>query len=223
MSNGFLGQIKPFSIVTGHYGSGKTNFSLNLAVMLAACGKRVTIVDLDIVNPYFRTAEYRTLLEGHNIRVIAPNFAGTNLDTPSLPPEVDSIFAGEQDYVILDVGGDDAGAVALGRYASRLLHTEHELYYVFNACRYLTQSAEQAAEFLKQIEYASRMKATAVINNSNLGEETTSETVQAALAAAQELAGISGLPLTCTAVMRSLHQDFPNCFPVEIYVNPNWE
>ncbi len=106
---------KPITVICGHYGCGKTNLALNLAVEAAATGRRSVIVDMDIVNPYFRSSEYRTFLERHGVQLIAPVFANTTLDTPVLPPEIYSIFNMENTDMFIDAGGDDVGATALGR------------------------------------------------------------------------------------------------------------
>ena len=142
--------------VTGHYGSGKTNFSINLAISIAKNGTSVTIVDLDIVNPYFRTADFSDLLDMQGIHVIVPEYANTNLDIPVLPASVDAAIAQKDGVVILDVGGDDAGAIALGRYAARIRDAGYDLLYVINENRYLTKTPEEAVSLLREIEQASR-------------------------------------------------------------------
>ena len=118
--------MKKITIVTGHYGSGKTNFSVNLAVRAAQEGADAAIVDLDIVNPYFRTADFRQLFEEKGIKLIAPDFANSNLDIPSIQFDVVQLAMNE-DRLIIDVGGDDAGAFALGRYAADLAQFADEI------------------------------------------------------------------------------------------------
>lgn len=108
-----MSQQPRITVVCGHYGCGKTNLTLNLALEAAAAGERVTVADLDIVNPYFRSSEYGGLLEEQGVRLIAPVFAGTTLDTPTLPPELYSIFEPQAGRVFIDAGGDDAGVTAL--------------------------------------------------------------------------------------------------------------
>lgn len=139
-------KCKKFTIIYGHYGCGKTNLSLNLALMLAREGNPVTLVDLDIVNPYFRSSDYKGLFEGLDVEVVSPQFAGTNLDLPSLPAEIYSVFNQAGRYVIMDIGGDDAGAYALGRFAGQIESlADYEAYYVVNKYRALTQSPQEAA------------------------------------------------------------------------------
>lgn len=192
---------------------------MNLALQ-CACEARVTIVDLDIVNPYFRTSDFRKELEERGIRVIAPVYANTNLDIPALPPEINSIFDGSR--VIIDVGGDDAGAIALGQFARRIEAVGYEMYYVVNERRYLTREPAQAVELLREIEAAARLRATGLLNNTNLGEDTTLELVNASLPFAREAAALAGLPLIGTCIDRRLHGDGDGFLPVDIHVK-QWD
>ncbi|MCH5352260.1 MAG: ParA family protein [Acutalibacter sp.] len=186
------------TVICGHYGCGKTNLTLNLALRAAETGKKVTVVDMDIVNPYFRSSEYRELLEKRGIRLIAPVFAGTTLDTPTLPPDIASIFEEDRGTVLIDAGGDDAGVTALGGLHERLEAAGYDMLYVINRCRVLSQTPEEAAGLLKEIESASRLKACGIVNNSHLGVETTLETLLEALPFAEKTAELTGLPLLCS-------------------------
>ena len=183
------------TVICGHYGCGKTNLTLNLALQAVETGKKVTVVDLDIVNPYFRSSEYRELLEQRGIRLIAPVFAGTTLDTPTLPPDIASIFEEDRGTVLVDAGGDDAGVTALGGLHERLEAAGYDMLYVINRYRVLSQTPEEAAELLREIERASRLTATGIVNNSHLGVETRLETLLEALPFAQQTARLTGLPL----------------------------
>ena len=187
------------TVVFGHYGCGKTNLALNLALEAAQEGGQVTVVDMDIVNPYFRSSEYGELLESRGIRLIAPVFAGTTLDTPTLPPEIYSIFEGGG-QVFLDVGGDDAGITALGGLHEQMEEAGYEMLYVINRYRVLSQKPEEAAALLREIESASRLKATGLVNNSHLGVETKLSTVLDSLPYAEETHRLTGLPLLYSTV-----------------------
>lgn len=213
-------------IITGHYGSGKTNLAVNLAVKNAAEGASVAVVDLDIVNPYFRTADFRQLFGEKGIKLIAPDFANSNLDIPSIQFDVEQLAMNE-DCLIIDVGGDDAGATALGRYAEALLNFSDrlEMYYVINERRYLTSSADEAVSLMHEIEAAARMKHTAVVNNTNLGNETTLAIVEDSLEFASEVAEKAGLPLAFTTCPESEAEfsEIEDLFPVKVYVKPVWE
>ena len=165
-----------FLVLVGNYGSGKTELALNM--VLAAAGKKsTTLVDLDIVNPYFRSGEKAQELREAGVRVLMPSFALSTVDIPALPAEIQSVFITPSDRVIFDVGGDDTGAAALGRYAPsfRQFREETTVALVVNAMRPLTQTAEDAAELGRRIEQRGRMRIDVVINNTNLAERTTPE------------------------------------------------
>ncbi len=215
------------TVICGHYGCGKTNLALNLALEVAAAGERVTVADLDIVNPYFRSSEYGGLLQERGVRLIAPVFAGTTLDTPTLPPELYSIFEEAAGRVFIDAGGDDAGVTALGGLHALLDQAGYDMLYVINRYRVLSQTPEEAAALLGEIEAASRLKATALVNNSHLGVETRLDTLTAALDFARKTAELTGLPLLySTAPDFALRpgETLPEGFkPVKRYVRFLWE
>ena len=216
--------MKKINIVTGHYGSGKTNFSANLAVKTAENGGKVTVVDLDIVNPYFRSADFGELFSGKNIELIAPLYANSNLDIPAISFDLERIAA-EDGSLVIDVGGDDAGAIALGRYAKAFeaFSDDIDMFYVVNCRRFLTRTAAEALELMYEIEAAAQMKHTAIVNNTNLLYETTAEILEESAGFAGEISEKSGLPIACTCVPLGLAADVPNPFPVEIYVKKVWE
>ena len=217
---------KRFTLVCGHYGCGKTNLSINLAVDRAKSGRKVILVDLDLVNPYFRSSDYTDVLQQHGIHVISPNYAGSTLDVPSIPAEIDAVFDTESD-VILDVGGDDAGATVLGRLSKRIQQQDYEMLYVINCYRSLTTTAQEAARLLPEIEAASHLKATSVVNNSHLQNLTTAKDIANSIPFATKTAELLHLPLCCTTVPKQLageFLDFPDkIYPVTIYVRPPWE
>lgn len=196
-------QPKKIIVVTGHFGSGKTNFSTALALQLAAAGKKVTVVDFDLVNPYFRTADFKEAFEKRGITLRAPDYANTNVDIPSVQFDLGGLAA-EEGHLIIDVGGDEDGAVALGRY-SHVLNSyaetdELDMLGVVSFRRYLTRTAEEAEHFLRGIERASRMKLTHLVNNTNLGMETTTEMIAESLPLCDALAERMGLPVACVTV-----------------------
>lgn len=211
--------LKKAIVITGHYGSGKTNIAVNLAVELASAGERVCIIDLDIVNPYFRTADFAEEFEKRGIYMVAPQYANTNLDIPSLGFDMGALLHG-YDRVIVDVGGDDAGAIALGQYSTILKNFGYDMLYVVNKFRYLTGTPEETAELLRDIELVSSLKATAVVNNSNLGGETTAEDVLGSEDYARRCAEVIGVPLMFTAAKRELGVE--GAKSVDMYVRPYW-
>jgi len=224
--------IKRFTVVTGHYGCGKTNLSINLALDIARTQPQVTLVDLDVVNPYFRSSDYTELLASKGVHVISPSFAGTTLDSPSLPAEVYSAFS-RPGAVIFDVGGDDAGATALGRFSHEIAAIDHDLLYVVNRYRNLTATPAEAAGLLREIEAASHLRATGVVSNSHLQHDTTAATVLDSLDYARQAAELLGLPLVCTTVPAQLAEQFSdvpgtpsyveNAYPIQVYVRTPWE
>ena len=218
--------MKRITIVTGHYGSGKTNFSVNLAVRAAEEGKSAAIVDLDIVNPYFRTADFRQLFEEKGIRLIAPDFANSNLDIPSIQFDVVQ-FALNEECLIIDVGGDDAGATALGRYAEALapFTDDIDMLYVINQRRYLTHVPDEAIPLMYEIEAAAHMKHTGIVNNTNLARETTADIVDQSRGFAQECSERTGLPVVCTVYPEYCAElpDKQDVFPAKVYVKTPWD
>ena len=218
--------MKKITIITGHYGSGKTNLSVTLAVRAAEEGKKVAVVDLDLVNPYFRTADFKELFESKGIKLIAPDFANTNLDVPSIQFDVEQLAVSE-DCLIIDVGGDDAGATALGRYAEAMLERfpdDIDMLYVINQRRTLTSNAGEAVSLMYEIEAAARMKHTAIVNNTNLGCETSLEIIEESRPFAEETSRITGLPVVYTVYPEEIAKlsGKPDVFPAKIYVKPVW-
>lgn len=199
-------------IVVGHYGAGKTNVALNLAHQLHDAGRAVTLVDLDIVNPYFRAADAENALRAAGIGYINPPYANTNVDIPVLGAEIQRVFPlVEHDphaTVIFDLGGDN-GAVALGRYFAEFSRLGYTMLCVENAYRPLTETAAAMADNLREIESYSRLRATAIINNSNLGDETTAADIAAALPTMAAFAELAALPLACTTVCTPLAASDP--------------
>ncbi len=216
--------IRKLTIITGHYGSGKTNFSVNLALDTAAAGNRCTIIDLDIVNPYFRTADFRDMFGEKNIELLSPVYANTNLDIPSLNIPLQSILESGNN-VIIDVGGDDEGAKALGRFAPTIREfPDTDMLYVINKYRYLTKEAEEAVQIMREIEYSCGLMHTGIVNNSSLGTETTSQTVKDSLAYADKVSELSGLPLRATcAVEGAMPDNAPEPYVIKRYVRTLWE
>lgn len=198
-------EARRITLFAGHYGSGKTNIAVNFALHLAEQGKQVTLADMDIVNPYYRAKDSADEMEKAGVKMIASAYANSNVDVPALPQEMYAVTEDKTRYAVLDVGGDDRGALALGRYAPEILkENDFHMIYVFNASRPLSRRAEDALEIMKEIEIAGGVPFTAIVNNTNLGKETTWETVTASMEEAEKLSQISGLPLLFTAVNESV-------------------
>lgn len=187
---------KRLTLFAGHYGSGKTNIAVNYALHLAAEGKKVCIADLDIVNPYFRTKDSAKVLERSGVELISPQFANTNVDLPALPAESYRLVQDKSIYGIMDIGGDDRGAYALGRFVPSILaEGNYRMIFVANSYRPLTRTPEEALEVMGEIEAACGLRFTDIVNNANLGTETTPETVLDAVPYMEELSRLSGLPI----------------------------
>ena len=191
---------KRLTLFAGHYGSGKTNIAVNYALHLAKEGKDVVIADLDIVNPYFRTKDSASVLEQAGVKLISPQFANTNVDLPALPAEAYRLVQDKDVYGIMDIGGDDRGAYALGRYVPSILEeNNYRMVFVANCYRPLTRTPEDAMEVMREIEEACGLRFTDIINNSNLASETTPETVLASMEYMEQLSKLSGLPIFATS------------------------
>lgn len=225
---GLAAALRPVTVVVGHYGTGKTNFCMNLAMDAAAAGVRVTVIDLDVVNPYFRASEQRKLLESHGITLVAPVYAeaGTSLDVPSLTGKITPALqsAREGELVVVDAGGDDVGATALGRFARVIAQQDHAVLYVANRFRNLVQDTDDAVQNLREVETAARLHVTGIVNNSHLKAATTAETVRQGLEYAQEFAQKCNMPLVCTTVSLNLRHEFADgVYPVRSYIRNPWE
>ena len=210
---------KRLTLFAGHYGSGKTNIAVNYAIALAKEGKKVCIADLDIVNPYFRTADSARDLTDAGVTLISPRFANSNVDLPALPAEAYRLVQDKSIYGVMDIGGDDRGAYALGRYVPFIKEEgNYRMIFVANCCRPLTTTAEEALEVMREIENACGLQFTDIVNNSNLGPETTAETVLASLSYIQKLSELSGLPVFATTAETGVAKqlDLSDVFPLHL-------
>ena len=212
---------KRLTLFAGHYGSGKTNIAVNYALHLAGEGKQVCIADLDIVNPYFRTKDSAKVLEEAGVHLISPQFANTNVDLPALPAEAYRLVTDKSVYGIMDIGGDDRGAYALGRYVPSILEeSDYRMIFVANCYRPLTRTPEEAIEVMREIEEACGLKFTDIVNNSNLASETTAETVLDSVSYVEKLSCLSGLPVFATTAMASvapaLEGKLPDVLPLQL-------
>lgn len=200
--------IRRLTLFAGHYGSGKTNIAVNYAAYMRKQGFAVTIADLDIVNPYFRTKDSEKLLNSLGIDLICSPFANSNLDVPAMPAEIYSLIDSRTTHCVLDIGGDDRGALALGRYVPMIKEeNDYEMLFVINRSRPLTRNVEDTLYVMREIETACSLPFTAVVNNTNLGRYTTKEDVLASLDYAKGVCEASGLPLKMTTVHHPLYSE----------------
>ena len=213
--------FKRITLFAGHYGSGKTNIAVNYAMKIKAGGHSTVIADMDIVNPYFRTRDSKQELDEAGIRLISSEYASSNVDLPSLPQDLYNVIDDKSNYAVLDIGGDDRGAYALGRYAPGILEeNNYEMFMVINKFRPLTKDVQSTVEVMDEIQTACGMKFTAIVNNSNLGDETTAEDVLGSVEYAKAVAEATGLPLKMTTVNETLYHELKdkieNLFPLTL-------
>jgi hypothetical protein len=218
---GVIFMPKRLTLFAGHYGSGKTNIAVNYAIHLKDKGYPVVIADLDIVNPYFRTKDSEEELKAKGIELLCSPYAGSNLDIPSLPQEMYRAVQDKNTYAVMDIGGDDAGAVALGRFAPFIKEEDnYDMIFVVNFYRPLTRTADEALTIMREVEAASHLRFTAIMNNSNLGEDTVAEDIISTDAESKKLSEISGLPLIMTSVRKdlviALEEKIDNLFPLSL-------
>lgn len=214
-------------IFTGHFGSGKTEISINYALKLAEEGKKVAIVDIDIVNPYFCSRDIRKHLEENGVRVIASDPSLSNAELAVVPAEVLAVFNDKSYEVVMDIGGDDQGAVVLGQYNRYLREEPYDMYFVINNNRPLTSNVNDTEEYMRNIQVGSRLKVTHLISNTNMSYETESEDI---LRGDKEVAQLSeklNLPYKYTACRKDLVEEIKGkvqgeILPIDIYMKPPW-
>ncbi len=200
--------MKRVSLFVGHYGSGKTNVAINYALMLRKQNLPVVVADLDIVNPYFRTKDSLSELRSAGIDFISSEYAGSNVDFPALPGELYSLVDNTERYAVLDVGGDDRGALALGRYRDKIVEeNNYDMFVVINRFRPLTKTPELLLGVMNEIETACNMKFTAIINNSNLGPITTAQDVISGIEYTDEVRKLTGLPVAYTTMTDNVYRE----------------
>ena len=215
-------------LFTGHFGSGKTEIAVNYAIRSAKAGRKTVLVDLDIVNPFFRSTEVKDQLEANGVKVISPNFAETTVDVPSLPAEVYSVFTDKSEKVIFDVGGDEVGARALGQYFPYFRKEPFRMFYVINTKRPLSSGREDILEMLHEVERNSRLKVTDLINNTNLSYETDIYDIINGQALITQVSQAVNIPVAYIAGVKELLEKLPekpgcDLFPIKIYMKPPWE
>ncbi|MFZ5644083.1 MAG: hypothetical protein ACOY46_10875 [Bacillota bacterium] len=222
--------LKRISIITGNLGSGKTEVAINLAIMLKKLGRPTALVDLDIINPYFRTRLVMNKITDMGVKVVAPAGHLVMSDIPALSPEIKGVIENRTIYGVFDVGGDDVGATALGRYREQLLAEEFKVIFVVNANRPFTRDSEGIIKYIDSIEKASGLKVKGLVNNSNLGTETSLNTVIEGFDKVQAVSEILKIPILFTAVDKSLESQArirlkgrSEVFPIRPFMEPPWK
>ena len=206
-----MNKLKRLTLLCGHYGSGKTNVAVNLAFYLKEQYNNVVVADLDIVNPYFRTKDSIDDFKARGIELICSEYANTNVDIPALPANMYRLTADKDITAVIDVGGDDRGAYALGRLVPEIkAENNFDMLMVINGYRPLTPDAESTIEVMREIEEACKLKFTGLVNNSNIGEETTAEDIIKSIGYANEVSRASGLPIVMTSIKAELYDELKN-------------
>lgn len=217
---------KHLIVIAGHYGSGKTEIALNLSIALRQEKAKVTLVDLDIVNPFFRSAEQEKLLASHGVDLLKPIYANTSVDIPSLPPQILGVFAEKGGQVIFDVGGDDAGAAALGAYAPQFATADKVFYMVVNPYRPRSGNVKQIVEMYNAISRRARMMPDALICNANLGDGTCKSDILEGLVILRRAAEEIDVPIAYICALEGLCPQLACAhiplFPVKRYLKPEW-
>lgn len=191
-------------IFTGHYGSGKTEAAVNFALKLHETKGRTALIDLDIVNPFFRSADAKELLESRGIRVEVPLYANTNVDIPALTGAMGELIRNESMNVVLDIGGDDLGAKAVGRYSDDILaRRKYEQYFVMNPKRPFTKDIHLASQIYDEVQAAAVLPCTGIVSNINILDDTTPDIVLEGLPLVKELAALKNVPIAYHAVTAS--------------------
>ena len=222
---------KRYTVLVGNYGSGKTELAIAIARTQRAqeAEGRVALVDLDIVNPYFRSAEQHALLEAEGIEVFMPSFAMSTVDIPALPAQIQAVFEQPYAHVVIDVGGDDTGATALGRYApyTHALRDEMNVLYVINPCRPFSSSVQDVTGLYRLIERQARLTPDHLVNNANLQEFTTPEVLLDGQALLEKASALLGRPVSMIAGRPHLRDALPDAlkplfFAFEPLMKPEW-
>lgn len=215
------------SIITGHYGTGKTEFAVNLALSLAADGEQVMLADLDIVNPYFRSRERKATLEEAGIRLISSSQACSDADVPALPAELLTILENRDIRGVLDIGGDPVGARVLARFRPKIIQEDYQLIYVLNANRPEVRTPDSAAAYLRGIEATTGLICTGIVNNTHLCGETTAAEIRRGAALAAAVSKETGIPVLCHVAEARFAADLTDLpetvFPISIKMKKPWE
>lgn len=214
-------------IIIGHYGSGKSEFSVNYAVKLAEMNKKVALADIDIVNMYFRSREKTLEMEKLGIKVIASGINTPAVEVPSISAEVYTPLQDQSYNLVMDVGGDQVGARALGRYVDYFIEGNYDMFFILNANRPETQTIDKVIEYMTKIQDVSRAKITGIVNNTHLLKSTTAEDVMRGQKLALEVQEKTNIKLKYNSVLEEVIPSLPKdiegeIFPIKLFMRDEW-
>lgn len=215
-------------IITGHYGSGKSEFVMNYVTKLRThISGKIALSDLDVVNVYFRTREKKDLLQSLDILAIDSSINAPTLDLPAISPQVVTPINDESYDYIMDIGGDDVGARLVGRFSNEIKEKEYDMFCVVNANREQTQTYDQVIHHIKAIERTSKLKVTGLINNTHLIRSTTIEDILRGQKLVEEVSNATNIPIKYVTCMESLVDQLPKdlkgeIFPIKLYMREDW-
>ncbi|MEW6172152.1 MAG: hypothetical protein AB1510_03670 [Bacillota bacterium] len=217
---------KRLNIFLGALGSGKTTVALNVALQLAASGEESILVDLDVINPYFRSRMLQKEFASYGIKIICPPAEIARSDLPALPAAIRGALV-SSGRVCMDVGGDSVGATVLGCYRPYLPEGEYRLFLVINARRPFTQDVAGITAAVKEIENAARLRINCFVNNTNLGSETGVGSIRKGLEIVRAAADHLGVFVAFSAVTEKLFESAKDVLTGEIltlkeFITPPW-
>ncbi len=215
-------------IISGHYGSGKTEFAVNYAVKLAETGRTPVLADIDVINPYFRSRERIRMLEDHGVRVVADTVNTSLIDVPAISAEVYTVFDRHDSDAVIDAGGGRAGIAVLKRFSDHFSNPEeYDFFLVINANRPETRSPAQIIEYIKSFENTCGLKVSGLINNTHMLRSTTAADIVSGYSLSVEVSEMTGIPLRYNAGLEKLEDELPeeirkNFFPIELFMRDEW-
>lgn len=191
------------TVLTGAFGSGKTEIALNMAIGLARKHKDVALVDIDVVKPMFRSRERRRTVEEAGVRMVDTMAGLQGADLPIVTGEVDALISRKQGRVVIDVGGDHLGARTLGRYSGRM-DPNRDMLYVINTRRPFSSGKEEILRMMGMVSGAARLDLTGIVANTNLGTESEVGMAYEGLEIIREVSEETGLPIRFVALYEKL-------------------
>lgn len=221
-------KTKRIRIITGHYGSGKSEFSINYALKLRKeVEGRLAISDLDVVNVYFRSRGRKEFLEENGIHLISSSVDAPTLDIPALSAEIHTPLLNKDYNNIIDLGGDKVGATVIARYKNMIDDDDYDMFFVVNANREKTQTAEEVMKYIDEIEKASKLKVTGLINNTHMLKATTIDDIKKGQEVCREVSNLKNIPIKFISCLEALVKEIPEDFegdiiPINLYLRDDW-